>query len=179
MFEKRLKYARIERERRFLLPALPAQIDPGSGYQSIEDRYFSGTSLRLRRVTSPAGEVVELKLNQKLPHEPQLATHRIITSVYLTEADYGLLSRLGGARLAKRRYRFAWRDVRFAVDLFQEALDGLVLAEAEIESDALLESLPALPGRQIEVTADPRFRGAALATEPAARTLALASELLR
>ena len=64
MLEKRFKYARVEIERRFLLAALPAELDPRSAYQTFEDRYFLGTSLRLRRVTSPSGEIVELTPEQ-------------------------------------------------------------------------------------------------------------------
>lgn len=178
MLEKRFKYARVEIERRFLLAALPAELDPRSAYQTFEDRYFLGTSLRLRRVTSPSGEIVELKLNQKLPHDPPLPTHRIITSVYLTASDHCLLSRLGGARLAKRRYSFLWQGVRFGVDLFQESLSGLILAEAEVESQSLLESLPVLPVHHLEVTGDPRFSGGVLAAEDPRKSLACAEELL-
>ena len=176
MFEKRLKYARVEAERRFLLPELPAEIDPSTGYQTFEDLYFLGTTLRLRRVTSPAGDVVELKLGQKLPHDPPLATHRIITSVYLTPDDFAFLSRIGGARLVKRRYAFPWQGVRFGVDVFQESLAGLVLAEAE--SSDRLDSLPALPGDPLEVTDDLRFSGSRLAAEKPERSLALARQLL-
>ena len=120
MFSKRLKYARIERERRFLLAALPAGLEPDAGYQQFEDLYFPGTSLRLRRVTSPAGDVVELKLNQKLPHDSNAPSHRIVASVYLPAADFGLLGSLPGRRLVKRRYAFPWRGVGFGVDVFQE-----------------------------------------------------------
>jgi CYTH domain-containing protein len=177
LFEKRLKYARVEAERRFLLAALPAEIDPATGYQTFEDLYFLGTTLRLRRVTSPDGAIVELKLNQKLPHDPPLPSHRVITSVYLTPDDFALLSQLGGARLVKRRYAFPWQGVRFGVDVFQEPLAGLVLAEAE--SSDRLDALPALPGDPLEVTEDPRFSGGSLAAEKPEKTLALARELLK
>ena len=163
--EKRLKYAQIERERRFLVAGLPPGIDPGSDFRRIEDHYFGGTSLRLRRVTSPSGEVVERKLNQKLAHEPEVASHRVVTSVYLGEADYDLLARLGGARLAKRRYTWTWCDVGWAVDVFEERLAGLVLVSAEAASDAALTVLPALPIRHVDVTADALFAGGALAVE--------------
>jgi CYTH domain-containing protein len=175
---KRLKYARIERERRFLLSTPPAGLEPDAGYQQFEDLYFPGTSLRLRRVTSPAGDVVELKLNQKLAHESNAPSHRIITSVYLRPEDFRLLASLPGRRLVKRRYTFAWRAVGFGIDVFQESLLGLVLAEAEAESDAALAAVPALPGRSVEVTADPLFAGGALAVEAPARVLARAAELL-
>jgi CYTH domain-containing protein len=179
LFEKRLKYARVEAERRFLLAALPAEIDPRTGYQTFDDLYFLGTTLRLRRVTSPDGATVELKLNQKLPHDPPLASHRVITSVYLTPADFALLSRLDGARLVKRRYAFLWKGAHFGVDVFQESLAGLVLAEAEAAGSAVtLDSLPKLPGHHLEVTDDPRFCGGNLAAVKPEKSLAFARELL-
>lgn len=178
MVSKRFKYARLELERRFLLAALPAELDPRMGYQQFEDRYFPGTSLRLRRVTAPSGEVLELKLNQKLPHDPPRPSHRIITSVYLDAVDHALLGRLGGSLLVKRRYAYPWRGTRFGVDTFQGPLLGLVLAEAEVETEAALAALPALPVRHVEVTADPLFGGGSLAVEPADRVLDRARELL-
>jgi len=178
LFEKRLKYARVEIERRFLLAALPSDIDPRLGYRTLEDLYFPGTSLRLRRATSPTGEVIELKLNQKLANEPPLPTHRIITSVYLSPADYDFLDRLSGARLAKRRYAFSWQGTCFGIDVFQASLRGLVLAEAEALSEESLDSVPALPVRHVEVTADPLFCGGALAAGEPARILERAHALL-
>jgi CYTH domain-containing protein len=177
-FEKRLKYARVERERRFLLAGVPEGIDLRSGYQQMEDLYFPGTTLRLRRVTSPTGEVVELKLNQKLPLEPETASHRIITSVYLGAADYELLGRLPGDRLVKRRYAFPWRGTAFGIDVFQGALAGLVLAEAEAPSEDSLAAIPALPVRHVEVTEEPIFAGGPLAAGAPATSLARAAELL-
>jgi CYTH domain-containing protein len=176
--EKRLKYARIELERRFLLGGLPPGVDPASGYRQLEDLYFPGTSLRLRRVTAPSGEVVELKLNQKLEHEPRISSHRIITSFYLGPADYRHLAQLRGARLAKRRYVWPWQGVRFGVDVFEGGLAGLVLASAEVESEAILASLPALPIAHVEVTAEPLFAGGTLAVEEPTKILRRATELL-
>ena len=175
---KRFKYARLELERRFLLAGLPAELDPRTGYQQFEDRYFPGTSLRLRRVTDARGDLVELKLNQKLPHDPPLPSHRVITSVYLDAVDHALISRLGGSPLVKRRYAYAWRGARFGVDCFQGPLLGLVLAEAEVQTEAALAALPALPVRHVEVTSDPLFSGGSLAVEPADRVLDRARELL-
>ena len=49
-----LKYARVERERRWLLASAP---ELGSGPMDITDRYLVGTRLRLREVTE-GGSVV-------------------------------------------------------------------------------------------------------------------------
>ena len=59
-----LKYAVVERERRYLLEALPDL--PGARVLRITDRYLDGTRLRLRRVDEDGCAVV-LKLGQKVP----------------------------------------------------------------------------------------------------------------
>jgi hypothetical protein len=59
------KYARVERERRFLLAGPPATI--AAAPRQITDRYVTGTRLRLRRVGHPGGGPSEFKLTQKVP----------------------------------------------------------------------------------------------------------------
>jgi len=54
-----MKYARIERERRFLLATPPAGIDLAAGYRQLDDLYLEGTRLRLRSVTAPDGALLE------------------------------------------------------------------------------------------------------------------------
>jgi hypothetical protein len=57
------KYSLVEREKRFLLAALPDGME--KTFRRIEDTYFQDTRLRLRKVTSPLGHILELKLTQK------------------------------------------------------------------------------------------------------------------
>jgi CYTH domain-containing protein len=175
---KLLKYARIEDERRFLLAALPAELDPGRGYERISDLYLDGTRLRLRLVRAPAGAVVERKLTQKLSDPEGAAARRIITSVYLDAAEYALLARLPGRRLEKRRHRIASGAHTFAIDVFEGALAGLVLAELELASEAELTALPVPRFAHCEVTALPLFTGGALAGADPLLVLAEARRLL-
>ena len=110
-----LKYAVVERERRYLLEALPDL--PGARVLRITDRYLDGTRLRLRRVDEDGCAVV-LKLGQKVP-VPDGIAH---TTTYLSEAEFALLSQLPGRPLEKTRHLHdGW-----AVDVHP---DGLVLAE--------------------------------------------------
>jgi hypothetical protein len=65
------KYAQIELERRWLLASLPDALHSSQDYQLIEDRYLTGTPLRLRRMTNASGQVTARKLTQKyqaIPH---------------------------------------------------------------------------------------------------------------
>ena len=150
------KYARIERERRFLLTSLPADAGPA---QRIEDLYVDGSRLRLRKLTAADGTVV-LKLTQKIDVDP---AHRSITTLYLTPEEYERLAALPGARLAKRRHPFAWKGVTFGVDVFEGPLGGLVLAEVEADSDAALWSVDLPPFADREVTDRVEYTGGSLA----------------
>src|SRR5262249_10349058 len=62
-----LKYTLVERERRFLLGAVPA--GPCVRRAEITDRYLQGTRLRLRQTveTTAAGTTTVRKLTQKIP----------------------------------------------------------------------------------------------------------------
>jgi CYTH domain-containing protein len=175
---KLLKYARLECERRFLLAALPARIDPDAGYRQIRDLYIEGTRLRLRSVSSPEGERIEQKLNQKLPPPSGEAAHRIVTSVYLDPAEYARLAALPGRRLEKRRYAYTHEGRAFAIDAFGGPLAGLVLAEIALDSEAELRALPLPAFAHCEVTELPLFTGGELAHGDPARVAHEARRLL-
>ncbi|TML39043.1 MAG: hypothetical protein E6G27_12245 [Actinobacteria bacterium] len=166
-------YARPERERRFLLRALPdGSVDP----VDIEDRYIVGTRLRLRRM-SDGTAAATYKLAQKVPDraDPSLV---MITNTYLSEAEYDtLLAALPALTVLKTRYRLPG-PVALSVDDFRGPLAGLVLAELEGAGsqgwrpgaglpEAPLPETPR-PGADpphtvAEVTDDPRFTGGELA----------------
>lgn len=158
-----MKYARIERERRFLMGELPEEVD-AAAYQRIIDRYIPGTRLRLRRIESPTGETVALKLTQKYLPDSGRGTDTIITNLYLNEAEFALLSILDGLPLHKRRYAYHHNGRRFAFDVFEGALAGLILCEIEAESDEQLAAVPLPPFALREVTDDPFFTGGHLIT---------------
>ena len=63
-----LKYAVVERERRFLLASLP---DGVVSTKQIVDRYVTGTRLRLREVREDDGTVI-----RKLGHKVRLSSVR-------------------------------------------------------------------------------------------------------
>lgn len=169
------RYAKLERERRFLvspgtLPALSAD------FAHYDDLYLAGTQLRLRVMTEqPSGRVI-YKLTQKL----QAADPRIrrITTLYLAEPEHRLLAALPGARLAKRRHRAESGGLGWGVDVFEGALAGLVLAEREFESDGELAAAEPPSFAVLEVTGDAAFTGGALAAGDPAASLARATALL-
>lgn len=156
-----MKYARTERERRFLLPQVPRDLP--SQYRRIRDWYIEGTRLRLRRVEDPAGNVLDLKIAQKYsePAGPGLCS--TITNLYLAPGEYDLLRTLGGRPIVKRRYQYLHAQHGFSVDVFEQALQGLVLAEIKFSSDEAAALLPMPEFAVADVTAEPFFTGGVLA----------------
>jgi CYTH domain-containing protein len=151
------KYARLERERRFLMAAPP---DPGAvvAVRRITDRYLPGTRLRLRRVERLDDGTREFKLTQKVPVDAPGPVQGLITNTYLSPAEYGLLARLPALVLRKTRYSVP----PLGVDVFETPLHGLVLAEAEFADDAEAAAFVVPSGVVAEVTDDRRFTGGEL-----------------
>jgi CYTH domain-containing protein len=119
------RYARVEREQRWVLGALPDDLDRPV---SIQDLYVTATRLRLRRMED--GAAVVYKLGQKVRPDPQTPETVHLTNMYLSEHEYATLAQLGGAEIRKTRWRWSPAAQTLAVDEFSGALTGLVLAEA-------------------------------------------------
>ncbi|SFF44802.1 CYTH domain-containing protein [Actinacidiphila alni] len=166
------KYARVERERRWLLAAPPGP-ESVSVTRTVTDRYLTGTRLRLRRVELPDG-ATELKLTQKIPApEPGGGAVRgLITNTYLSRAEYDVLAGLPAAVLTKTRLGVP----PMGVDVFDGRLRGLVLAEAEFGTDEEARAYVPHLSCVAEVTDDPRFTGGSLVTAERRELLAWLAE---
>ncbi len=156
--DKSGKYARRERERRFLLSEMPGRPIPVRVAQ-IVDRYITGTRLRLRRSVEVSGgdEAVVFKLTQKIPADD--GSPGLITTLYLSDDEHRVLDTLPGSPLKKTRYSIP----PFGVDVFDPPLDGLLLAEIEFDSDSAMEDFTPPEWSAGEATFDPRFTGGRLA----------------
>jgi CYTH domain-containing protein len=168
----RRKYARVERERRFLVHALPSD-RPAARTVEVVDRYLEGTRLRLRRMTGPAGTepMHVFKLAQKIPEEGRLG-RGLITNTYLSQREYDVLAAVGGSELRKTRYSIP----PMGVDVFAPPLDGLILAEAEFETDGEMAEFEPPDYVGAEVTSDVRFTGGKLARATHRQLVALLAE---
>lgn len=157
------RYAHPECERRWLLDGPP----PGLvAPRDIVDRYLDGTRLRLRRVGGTGDEPSLYKLGQKVRADLDDPSAVMLTNIYLDEDEYDRLLVLPAAELHKTRHELERDDDRFAVDVFGGELDGLVLAEIELDPDTP-PTLP--PPRAVaDVTTDDRFSGGRLARTTAA-----------
>ena len=169
------KYAKFERERRFLVAAtaLPPLSD---SFARCEDLYLAHTRIRLRKMTEHPNGPVLYKLTQKLQApDPRV---RRITTLYLSAGEFDVFDELPGARIAKRRHRATSGGLEWGVDVFEGALAGLVLAEREFDSEPELQAAAAPAFAAREVTDDVAFAGGALAFASPEAVLAHAAALL-
>ena len=147
-----LKYAVVERERRYLMSAPP--IGPTKRVQ-ISDWYIRGTRLRLREVHGPNGVV--RKIGQKIRLDGK-ATEVACTSLYLDDREWSLLRDLPSDRLTKTRDRWLVDGQGAVVDTFPS---GLILAEYDrLDGPDIGLTAPEIVA---EVTHDPLFTGVGLA----------------
>ena len=147
-----LKYAVVERERRFLLARLPDGVD---STKQIVDRYLTGTRLRLREVRENDGTVT-----RKLGHKVRLGegpAEVACTNLYLDDAEWAVLSVLPGQILRKRRHMLH-RDGLVAID---EHEDGTLVAEID-DRDQPSEFVPDWLDTVEDVTGDETWTGAGL-----------------
>lgn len=149
-----LKYAVVERERRFLVHAIP---DDVVSTRRIVDRYVQGTRLRLREVHDDDGAVTR-KLTQKVrlgDGPAQVAC----SNLYLDDAEWAALQRLSGHELRKTRHLVVRDGLVVAID---ELPDDSLLAEID-DADQVPADVPAWLDVVREVSGDEAWTGAALA----------------
>jgi CYTH domain-containing protein len=118
-----VKYAVVERERRFLLASLPEGV---VGTKEIVDRYVTGTRLRLREVRENDGTLV-----RKFGHKVRLSegpAEIACTNVYLNAQEWAVLSTLPGRVLRKKRHIVHRDELIVAID---EHEDGTLIAEID------------------------------------------------
>lgn len=156
------KYARVERERRFLLRDMPEPLTRASEHVQIWDNYITNTRLRLRKIRTPQTRKWTLKLTQKYASAPSDFSRTVITNTYLSAAEYEVLSVFEGNEIRKNRYPYEYEGRKYSIDVFLGALWGLILAETEFETDEELGSFTPPPFVAREVTDDETFTGGRL-----------------
>jgi len=147
------KYAVVERERRFLVAAIP---DGVVASREIVDRYVTGTRLRLREVRESDGTVTR-KLGQKVRLGAGPA-EVACTNLYLDDAEWALLLALPARTLRKTRHLVRRDGFVVAVD---EHEDGTLVAEID-DGDAPGRDVPRWLEVVRDVSHDEGWTGAAL-----------------
>jgi CYTH domain-containing protein len=156
------KYARVERERRYLLQDLPEGLTRADAHLQITDNYITGTRLRIRKVREPRSNKWTVKFTQKFAPNPEDLSRTIITNIYLNALEAETLSVFNANEIRKNRYYFDHEGHRFSIDMFLGDLFGLVLAEVGFETDEELDDYPKPPFALADVTNDPLFTGGRL-----------------
>ena len=156
------KYARIERERKYLLQDLPEGVTRADHHLQITDNYITGTRLRIRKVRDPKTNKWIVKLTQKFAANPEDLSRTIITNTYLNATEAETLAIFEANEIRKNRYRFEFEGRQFSIDMFLGDLFGLVLAEVGFETDDELDSFPKPPFALAEVTNNEIFTGGKL-----------------
>jgi CYTH domain-containing protein len=150
------KYARIERERRFLLAELPK--GDILRVRHLTDYYVIGTALRLRQQKDEDGSVI-FKLTQKISQPGPGFEQGWITTMLVSEDEFRVVAKLPSRILRKTRLSIP----PFGIDVFEGPLAGLVMAEAEFDSAVEAANLAIPPFFIHEVSTDRRFTGGQLA----------------
>jgi CYTH domain-containing protein len=157
-----LKYSRMEYARRFLVPPEAVWKKFTEPYQKRhDDKYLSGSRLRLRILTDSDSDRQIIKLTKK--HESESPYFRQIKTIILTTDEYRIFYALKGKRVTKIRHYHHYKDLVFSIDVFENELSGLVICEIELNDlEDLMSAIPP-PYVTCEVTEDPFFTGAGLA----------------
>jgi CYTH domain-containing protein len=156
------KYARIERERRYLLQDLPEGLSRADPHVQITDNYITGTRLRLRKVRDPKTNKWTIKFTQKFAPDQRDLSRTIITNTYLNALETESLAISDANEIRKNRYHFDYDGHTFAIDMFLGDLFGLVLAEVSFASDAEMENFSSPSFALAEVTNNETFSGGRL-----------------
>ena len=156
------KYARVERERRYLLQDLPEGLTRADHHLQITDNYITGTRLRLRKVRDPRTNKWVIKFTQKFALEPDDLSRTIITNTYLNATEAETLSIFEANEIRKNRYAFEFEGRKFSVDMFLGDLFGLVLAEVSFETDEDMEGFRKPAFALADVTNNEIFSGGRL-----------------
>src|SRR5438046_5173672 len=146
------KYARIERERRYLLRDLPEGLTRADHHLQITDNYITGTRLRIRKVRNPQTNKWVVKFTQKFAPNPDDFSRTVITNTYLNALEAETLSIFGANEIRKNRYKFEFAGRQFSIDMFLGGLFGLVLAEVSFETDDDLDTFVMPPFALADVT---------------------------
>src|SRR6266481_7270104 len=156
------RYARLERERRYLLADLPPGLSRADHHLQITDNYLTGTRLRIRKVRDPRTNKWIVKFTQKFAPDPADLSHTVITNIYLNAQEANTLAVFEANEIRKNRYPFEFSGQKFSVDMFLGDLFGLVLAEISFETDEDLDGFPKPMFALADVTNNEIFSGGKL-----------------
>src|SRR5258706_6193477 len=129
------KYARVERERRYLLPDLPEGLTRADHHLQITDNYITGTRLRIRKVRDPRTNKWVIKFTQKFAANPEDLSRTMITNTYLNALEAETLAAFAANEIRKNRYPFEFGGTSFLDDIFLGRVFEFVIAGTRFVND--------------------------------------------
>jgi CYTH domain-containing protein len=146
-----------EIERKFVLPGRPEQLD-GVDSERIEQGYLAtgADEVRVRRIGARTLLTVKQGRGQRRTEEEVEISAAAFEALWPLTRD---------RRVEKLRHRLEHGELTIEVDVYGGALEGLVVAEVEFDSDAASAGFeaPAWLGR--EVTGDHTYSNQSLALD--------------
>ncbi len=129
-----------EFELTYLVSALPVGVTT-STMKEIIDIYLPSNvahpKLRIRK----SGD--HYTITKKVPVQEGDASHQVEHTIKITADEFNELALIPGKRVSKKRYFYTEGGVEYQVDVFQDALAGLALADVEFTSRAALDAFSA------------------------------------
>jgi len=74
------------------------------------------------------------EITKKLPVTGTDSSHQIENTIPLTEDEYQTLASVEGKKVRKIRYFYIKENVQYEVDVFQDALEGLIAVDVEFKN---------------------------------------------
>lgn len=150
----------LEREKTYLAAYLPDDLDESTS-EIIQDVYIPETVdhavLRLRH----RGDTY--CITKKEPVEGNDSSRQNEHTIWLSKEEYEALAASSSKSFTKRRYYYQINGHRAEIDVYQEALAGLVVIDFEFTNDEDLENFSPPDIVLVDVTQDALIAGGKLA----------------
>ena len=149
-----------EFERTYLAKTLPRDFLSSAESKEILDIYLPASSnhaiLRIRK----HGDKYEI--TKKEPISGTDSSHQTENTIPLTKEEFADLSLIEGKRVRKIRYYHTEDSITYEIDIFQDALKGLVLVDVEFNSNEEKDKFIAPGWLLVEVTQEKFIAGGVL-----------------
>lgn len=150
----------IELERTFLIKNIPADLEKCKSIE-IVDIYIPKSAehpvLRIRN----KGDVFEM--TKKSPLAGKDSSEQGEYTISLTKEEFDELSRIEGKRFRKLRYFYPFKEAAAEVDIYQDNLEGLAVADFEFASRQEKDNFAIPDFCLADVTQDKAIAGGMLA----------------
>lgn len=122
-----------EFELTYLAKSLPSNFSSETVSKEILDIYLPASAEHATLRVRKRGDVYEI--TKKEPVSGTDSSHQNENTIPLTKEEFDDLKTLQGKRVRKIRYYYEEEGTTFEIDVFQDALKGLVLVDVEFTSN--------------------------------------------